>query len=772
MQMKSFRNWKISAKVLSISSLVIIGMFLWQVFFILPQFKAKLIEGKMDEMRHNTEIVYSLVAEYQDRIDKKEFSFDEGQKRAITRISKFRFSKEGYFWINDMSPKMIMHPINSELVGKDLSDYKDKNGKLLFVEFVNICKEKGEGFVSYLWNKPGEDESKKYDKLSYVRLFKPWGWVIGQGVYTADITGAIIRLRNMAIAESIAFFLIILALTSFIVKKTITKPLSDVMNLMDKINNGVITDEIIAVKASDEIGKLSVAFNSVNGFFNEITEATKRIAGGDYSKQIPPKSDKDVLSHSLNTMMQEIDKNTTEIHGLNMDMAMQLTEYFTVLKEIGEGNMHIKANTSTGNDLFDQLGKSTNELIGSLNGITAVVKKVAGGDYGETVTLRSDNDEMSKSLNEMIKAIEKSSNELHMNNMDLAMQLTEYFDVLNKIGAGDLLVKANEKTGNDLFDQLGKTTNGMIESLKSITEAVKRLAGGNLTESVAVRSDKDELSIAFNQMALNIKNLVLKVKDQANALANSSSTLAQISEQSSQTISQLSMTSSQISASTSSVAQSSQSASSAAQNADASSRKGKELMGRLVEKIRIIRDVEDKSATAMNGLSVSSAKIGEIVSVITKIADQTNLLSLNAAIEAARAGEAGHGFAVVADEVRKLAESSASSAQEIARIIKSVQEETKSATDSVKNGKKEIEEGSQLTVDSNDRFIEIAAQVENIAHQVEEIAAAAEESAASSEEAAASSEEQAAAMQEIASTATNLSNSAKVLLEAVERFKV
>ncbi len=404
---------------------------------------------------------------------------------------------------------------------------------------------------------------------------------------------------------------------------------------------------------------------------------------------------------------------------IQRDIINPLEKVMVVARAIGdEGDFTQKSIEVKSKDEIGQLGEVFNSMMNYLKELSGSVNKVASGDMTATIRIRSEKDTLSSAFNKMVKDLEQNSSELHNLTMKMTLALTDYFAILQKISVGDLSVRVNENTGDDLFNQLGKVTNEMIVSQNEMAKAAMQIADGNLAVEISIRSEKDELGHAFTRMVENLKGLVLKVKEQANVLANSSATLAQISEQSSQTISQLSQTVAQISTSTSSVAQNSQSASTSAQTADASSRKGKDLMVKLVDKIKIINAMTNKSAVAVNGLSARSAQIGEIVNVITKIADQTNLLSLNAAIEAARAGEAGRGFAVVADEVRKLAESSANSAQEIAKIIKEVQEETKEATLSVQNGQKEIEEGAGVTEESSMRFTEIASQIEGIARQV------------------------------------------------------
>ena len=116
------------------------------------------------------------------------------QQRAIAFIKAMRYNTNDYLWINDMQPAMVTHPIKSTLDGQDLSDFKDPKGKRLFVEAVKVCQPAGEGTVEYFWPKPGFD--RPVPKLSYVKLFKPWGWVIGTGIYIQDVQAVIADKRR------------------------------------------------------------------------------------------------------------------------------------------------------------------------------------------------------------------------------------------------------------------------------------------------------------------------------------------------------------------------------------------------------------------------------------------------------------------------------------------------------------------------------------------------------------------------------------------------
>jgi methyl-accepting chemotaxis protein len=126
------------------------------------------------------------------------------QQKAAAMIKALRYGPENkdYFWINDMHPTMVMHPYKPKLDGKDLSGFKDPDGKKLFVEFVNTCRENGEGFVDYYWPKYGAD--KPQPKLSFVKLFKPWNWVIGSGVYM-EVAETKLQTNSAAVIENLRY---------------------------------------------------------------------------------------------------------------------------------------------------------------------------------------------------------------------------------------------------------------------------------------------------------------------------------------------------------------------------------------------------------------------------------------------------------------------------------------------------------------------------------------------------------------------------------------
>ena len=144
-----------------------------------------LLEERSLQTRHSVEAVHGVLDHFHKREAAGEMSREEAQEAAKAAVRGLRYGDGEYFFITDMHPNTVMHPIKPELDGKDMTQTADPAGKRLFVEFVTVVRQAGGGYVDYLWPKPGASEPQP--KVSYVKGFAPWGWLVGTGVYVSDL---------------------------------------------------------------------------------------------------------------------------------------------------------------------------------------------------------------------------------------------------------------------------------------------------------------------------------------------------------------------------------------------------------------------------------------------------------------------------------------------------------------------------------------------------------------------------------------------------------
>jgi methyl-accepting chemotaxis protein len=197
------------------------------IVWLYPTFKENLYEAKYLKTRHLVEVAHSVLAQYAARVESGELTLEAAQAEALQAVRAMRYEQSEYFWINDLAPRMIMHPINPALDGTALHENKDPTGKPLFVEFVNVCKRNGAGFVDYLWPKP--DEPKPVPKISYVKLLPAWGWIVGSGVYADDVNKELTRIFLPIAAIALALCAVGLAL-SWLMARSIAGPVARIIH--------------------------------------------------------------------------------------------------------------------------------------------------------------------------------------------------------------------------------------------------------------------------------------------------------------------------------------------------------------------------------------------------------------------------------------------------------------------------------------------------------------------------------------------------------------
>ncbi|MEC8533389.1 MAG: methyl-accepting chemotaxis protein, partial [Pseudomonadota bacterium] len=209
-----------------------------------------------DRTKKSVEIAHSVVAYYQGEEAAGRMSRDQAQTAAKAAVGAMRYGQDDYFWINDMHPTMVMHPMKPALNGKDLSENKDADGVLMFKEFVAVVQKDGEGFVHYQWAKPNQDGASP--KISYVKGFAPWGWVIGSGVYTDQIAAAVGK-SALALGSMALLVLLVVGAAGWFIGRSVSGPVVALERRMRGLAEGDTASEIPGVARGDEIGKMALA---------------------------------------------------------------------------------------------------------------------------------------------------------------------------------------------------------------------------------------------------------------------------------------------------------------------------------------------------------------------------------------------------------------------------------------------------------------------------------------------------------------------------------
>ena len=207
---------------IALPALLTILLFVTVIFIILlPQLEDSFLNRKKEMIRELTDTVWSLLEAYHEREVAGELSREDAQHRVEERIRKLRYGPEAkdYFWINDMEPKMIMHPYRPDLEGKNVANFTDSHGNHLFLQFVEMVRKHGAGYVDYMWqwkDEPGNIGAK----TSYVRGFAPWGWIIGTGIYLRDVRSEIAALRRKLTLICIGILLLVSLLAIYSIRQT------------------------------------------------------------------------------------------------------------------------------------------------------------------------------------------------------------------------------------------------------------------------------------------------------------------------------------------------------------------------------------------------------------------------------------------------------------------------------------------------------------------------------------------------------------------------
>ncbi|ODC03692.1 chemotaxis protein [Terasakiispira papahanaumokuakeensis] len=308
--MQALKNMKLRTKLILMVSGLFLGVILIEASA-LSSLHTQLLDARKAKVREQVEAAYTLVQHYYEQ--RQSLGEDVSKQRALDALRVLRYGDNGYVWINDMQAKLVLHPMKPDQEGRDMSHVKDGAGKLHWQAMIDTVKRTGKGFVDYTYIGPQFDTPQ--DKVSYVKGFTPWGWVIGSGVFLSDVT----HLFWQSALKSLGLTLVVLIISMGLIwslTRSITFSVNRVLTVVRRVAEGDLTQRTHATRR-DEIGELSRGVdqmtNHLTDLMNNIQQACLNLQQEADSLSASSEQTRSAMRHQF----EEVDQVATAMNEMN-----------------------------------------------------------------------------------------------------------------------------------------------------------------------------------------------------------------------------------------------------------------------------------------------------------------------------------------------------------------------------------------------------------------------------------------------------------------------
>ncbi len=368
--MDFLRKFTIQVRLSMLVALIVLGLLALDVISLFEEYHT-LLESEKHTVKTLVDSTHSIIEHHYALYQKGELSEEQAKEQVLSTIANIRYDKSNYFWVNDYTPNMIMHPLKPKLNGKNIGSVKDPDGKALFIDIINIVEAKGEGFINYKWPKPGFDEP--VDKVAFVKGFTPWQWIIGTGAYLDDIDAIFVELLKLMVFESLIIALVIIGL-GFILGKSIVVPTRSAAMLMKDIaqGDGDLTNQLDSA-GKDEISTLSNYFNE---FIGKIRQLLQSVANNT-SHVLEHAEAVSSASGTTQSLVQDQNDITAQVATAMEEMTSQIRDVSDNAGSAEQAATDARKNTSDGKQIISHTINQMQSLSSNIDDVSRVVASLA-----------------------------------------------------------------------------------------------------------------------------------------------------------------------------------------------------------------------------------------------------------------------------------------------------------------------------------------------------------------------------------------------------------